>query len=360
MHESLSSVAARTERVSPGGTRRAVLVLLVGTLVFTAGCVGLEGTSYFDSRNTTASPDEANSGELEVHHIDVGLADATLVITPAGETVLIDTGDEDAAGEPVIAYLETIGIERIDHLVATHAHPEHTGGHAAVIEWAETEGNGVGMAYGPHVSSGSGTHDRYRDALEEYDVESTTVEEGDAIPIEDEPVSAVVLNPPKGATGDEPHHNSVSIVFEYEAFRYLTTGDAEADAEARMLDEWADELDADVYQAGHHGGATSSTRPFMDAVSPAIAVISSDADSAEYPADEVFERFAESDIETYWTGVHGNVVVRTDGSAISVETSEAFSTDPRDLTAEKPSGNGGNSSSISVGSIRADTAHTSD
>jgi len=70
---------------------------------------------------------------------------------------------------------------------------------------------------------------------------------------------------------------------------------------------------------------------------PEMAIISSAYDSQYgHPHDEVLERFADRGIETYWTGVHGDIVVRTDGTSIEVETSESFSTDPADILAETP------------------------
>ncbi len=281
-------------------------------------------------------PDEP-PGDLEIHHIDVGQADATLIVTPEGETILIDTGDWRQEGAEVIDYLEAHDIDRIDHLIATHAHADHIGGHDAVIHWAETEGEGIGAAYDSGVPHTTATYDRYLDTISEYDVELFTVEEGDELPLDNE-VTATVLNPPAGDSGDDLHYNSITIVFEYDEFRYLTTGDAEADAEDRMTDAWADELAADVYQAGHHGSSTSSTHAFMDLVDPDYAIISSDHDSTYgHPHDEVLERFTNMGIETYWTGVHGDIVVTTDGETIEVSTSEDFSTDPADLQAAKPS-----------------------
>ncbi len=274
-------------------------------------------------------------GELEIHHIDVGQADATLLVTPDDETVLIDTGDWRQDGSDVIAYLESQNVDRIDHLVATHAHADHIGGHAAVIEHFETGGDGVGAAYDSGVAHDSATYENYLDAIEEHDVDLFEVEEGDELPIDG--IEATALNPPAGESDDDLHYNSVSIAFEFGEFAYLTTGDAEADAERRMVEAHGDDLEADAYQAGHHGSSTSSTQPFVDAVEPEIAVISSGYDSQYgHPHEEVLEEYAERGIETYWTGVHGDVVVTTDGTDGSVETEREFSTDAADLIEERP------------------------
>ena len=306
--------------------QRALLVVAVSGLLVLGGCVsGLDGSE-------PTADDVATDGDLEVHHLDVGQADATLLVTPAGETVLIDTGDWRDDGEAVVAFLEERGIDRIDHLVATHAHADHIGGHAAVIEHVEENGDGVGAAYDSGVAHTTQTYETYLDAIEEYDVTLFEVAEGDELPLEDESVDATVLNPPEGESGTDLHYNSVTLLVEFDEFAYLTTGDAEADAEQRLVDEHGDDLAADAYQAGHHGSSTSSTEPFLDVVDPDIAVISSALDSQYgHPHDEVLEAFDERGIETYWTGVHGDVTLETDGESVAVTTEREASADPADL-----------------------------
>lgn len=205
-----------------------------------------------------------------------------------------------------------------------------------MIEHFETEGDGIGAAYDSGIAHTSQTYENYLDAIDTHDVELLVVEDGDELPLEDETVEALVLNPPEGESGNDFHYNSVSLAIEFGEYRYVTTGDAEADAEHRMADDRGGDLEADVYQAGHHGSSTSSTAPFMDAVSPEIAIISSAYDSQYgHPYDEILEDFADRGIETYWTAVHGDVVVTTDGEDITVEPAEEFSTDPEDLLEEK-------------------------
>jgi Predicted hydrolase (metallo-beta-lactamase superfamily) len=59
----------------------------------------------------------------------------------------------------VLDYLEAIGVEHIDHLVATHAHADHIGGHAEVIEQFETEHDGIGFVYDSGVSHTTQTYE---------------------------------------------------------------------------------------------------------------------------------------------------------------------------------------------------------
>jgi len=306
--------------------RRLLLVVAVIALLAFAGC--LDAGADPDNTGT------ATEGELEIHHIDVGQGDATLFVVPSGETVLIDSGDWRQDGQEVIDYLEQQNIERIDHLVATHAHADHIGGHAAIIEHYEKEADGIGAAYDSGVTHTSQTYDNYLDAIEEYDVRLFSVEEGDQLPVEG--LTATVLNPPAEESGDL-HEHSVTLAIEFGEFQYLTTGDAEAGVESRLVGEYDKVLDAEVYQAGHHGSSTSSSEQFLDAVTPEIAIISSGFESQYgHPHDEILQRFAARGIATYWTGVHGDIVVRTDGNSIEVDTETDATTDAGELLNQKP------------------------
>lgn len=372
------------ESFLPAPMRQVVVVILVAALLLFAGCADSAGqntttqtdggdtnttspdsedTTQTNEANTTPTPTESDDnesstqtpppenetppsenetsptdevdGELEIHHIDVGQADATLVIEPSGETMLIDSGDWRQGGEDVIAYLEDHNVERIDHLVSTHADADHIGGHDAIIEHYETEREGIGTVYDSGVTATSQTYERYLDAIEEHEVELLTVDENDSFAFGDATVD--VLNPPAGESGSDKQYNSISLQIEFGEFSYLTTGDAEADAEERMADEYGPALESDVYQAGHHGSSTSSTQPFMDQVNPDVAVISSAYDSQYgHPSEAVLEDYASRGIETYWTGVHGTIVLRSDGADYTLETEHEFSTDAEDLLEEKP------------------------
>ncbi len=347
--------------------RRSILILAVALTVILAGCAGIDvdgagtddidienddeadsveletedGEEEPDSETETDDSDDTNpsiGGELEIHHIDVEQADSTLIITPEREIILVDTGDWRQSGQGVIDYLDEHDIDRIDHLVATHAHADHIGGHDEIIEHYENERDGIGAAYDSGVPHTSATYDRYLDAIEEHDVDLFEVQEGDELPIEEDQLTGTILNPPEGDSGDDLHYNSVAIAFEFGEFRYLTTGDAEVDAEDRMVEEWSEELEADAYHAGHHGSSTSSTQPFIDEVDPSIAIISSTQDSQYgHPHDETLETFSELGIETYWTGIHGDIVLTTDGQETDVQPASEFSSDPLDVLEAKSS-----------------------
>lgn len=276
--------------------------------------------------NDTGTVDAA--GNLTIHYIDVGQADAALIEFPNGDTMLIDSGHWQDNGETVINYLEAVNVTRIDYLVATHAHADHIGGHADVISHYETSKNGVGTAFDSNVPHDTQTYNRYLTAIEEYGVNLEIVSEDTEFTAGNTTIN--VLNPPTDSTTNDLHYNSVSVIIEYGDLGFLFTGDAEQDAEQRIADQHHDVLsNSDVYQAGHHGSYTSSNPAFLDAITVDVAVVSSAFDSQYgHPHNVTLERFNEYNITTYWTGIHGNVTADTDGDALTIDPESDVSTDP--------------------------------
>ena len=289
-------------------------------LVVLSGCAGVgvgpgtptDGTPMSPTATETAPPPD---GTLEVHAIDVGQADATLLRT-GEETMLIDSGDWRDDGETVLEYLDAHDVDRIDHLVSTHSHADHIGGHEAIIDHYETERGGIGAVYDSGVTHTSQTYERYLDAVERHNVTLFEVRSGDEIPLD----------------GDDLHSNGVSVSIAVGETSFLFTGDAERETESRLLETHGDRLDVDVYQAGHHGSNTSSGPAFLDTVDPAVAIVSSGYDSQfGHPHDEPLERFADRGIRTVWTGIHGSIVLESDGEEIVIRTQTAATTSPLEI-----------------------------
>jgi len=321
--------------------RRVFGVLAVVVLVTLGGCSGAisdsattpgttdspTGTPGPTTEATTTSTAGPN-GTLSVHFLNVGQGGSTLVVGPTNETMLVDTGDWSDDGEDVIAYLESHDFDRIDYLVSTHADADHIGGHAAVIDYVETEGDGVGAVYDPGIASSSQTYQDYLDAVERHDVTLYEARAGDRIPFEG--VDASVLAPPADyiANGDR-NENSLVLHLEFGASSFLLQGDGETASERYLVDEYGTELAATALSASHHGSESSSGSEFLDAADPRVAVVSSAYDSQYgHPDESVLERFAARSIPTYWTATHGNVRMTSNGTALTVATQRDAPTDP--------------------------------
>jgi competence protein ComEC len=304
-------------------------LLLVG-IVLLAGCSTAvtsdqapEGPAVGDG-----SAVETANGTVEVHFINVGQSVSTLVVGPAGETMLVDTGHYNDDGEYVLQYLRRHDVARIDHLVTSHNDADHIGGNAAIIEYYETEADGIGAVYDPGIAASTQTYAEYLDAVEEYDVTLYETREGDTLSFGE--VDVDVFGPPEPyLEGEARNENSIVLRVTHGQTSFLLSGDAEDDQEEYLVDAYGDELESTVLKAGHHGSSSSSGEAFLDAVRPRAVVVSSAYDSRYgHPTEAVLDRLSERSVPTYWTATHGDVVLVSDGSGVSVRTQRDAPTDP--------------------------------
>ena len=303
-------------------------------MVVLAGCSAAPAE---DGSTPTPEPATPTTGDtVAVHNINVGQSVSTLVVGPTGETMLIDTGHYNDDGEYVIDYLRRHDIERIDYLVTSHNDADHIGGNAAVIEYFETEADGVGAVYDPGIAASTATYGEYLDAIERHDVTLYETRAGDSIPFEG--VETEVLGPPDPyVDGEDRNENSIVLRLSYGSTSFLYTGDAEEDAERRLVEEYGSGLESTVYKAGHHGSSSSTSDALLDAVDPEAAVVSSAYDSQYgHPHDEVLQAFSDRSIPTYWTATHGNVVFVTNGEGVSIRTQADAPTDPLSIRDAAP------------------------
>jgi Predicted hydrolase (metallo-beta-lactamase superfamily) len=251
------------------------VLFLVG-IILLAGCAGSvpgDPTSA-DIDTSPDSPTDAANGTLEVHYINVGQSVSTLIVSPDGETMVVDTGHYNDDGEYVLDYLQEHDITRIDHLVTSHNDADHIGGNAAVIEYFESEADGIGAIYDPGIAASTQTYEDYLDAVEEYDVTLYETREGDSVSFGD--VDVDVLGPPDPYLENEDRNeNSIVLKLTHGETSFLLSGDAEDDQEDYLVDTYGSQLQSTVLKAGHHGSSSSSSEPFIDAVQPQAVVISS-------------------------------------------------------------------------------------
>ncbi|MCA9872381.1 MAG: MBL fold metallo-hydrolase, partial [Anaerolineales bacterium] len=247
-------------------------------------------------------------GRLHVTFFDVGQGDAIFIQTPGGRQILVDGGYYPSTLNDQLGRRMPFWDRQVDLLVATHPDADHVAGLAGVFDRYAvarllTDGEGLGE---------SAIYDAVLLAAEAQNTEVLTAQAGEVIIIDDG-VRLEVLNPDRKLETGERNNNSVVLRLVYGDFSLLLTGDAETDAEKRMLDSGLP-LTAVVLKAGHHGSKSSSSAAFLSAVRPEFVIFSAGVDNRfGHPSPEVLERAQAVGAAVLRTDELGSVEVTTDG-----------------------------------------------
>ncbi|MCB8814980.1 MBL fold metallo-hydrolase [Desulfosporosinus shakirovi] len=272
------------------------------------------------------------NGILQVHFIDVGQADCILIISPDGQSILIDGGNNDD-GVKVVSYIKSQGVKELSAIVATHPHEDHIGGLDSVIQSIPAK-----TVYMPNVSSNTRTFEDFMAAVNISGAKKIQAKAGVSLNVPD--ITGIFLAP-NNSSYEELNNFSAVLKVTYGEVSFLFEGDAEDISEEEML-QTRQNLKATVLKVGHHGSKSSTTSEFLKAVSPQYAIISVGADN-EYghPTTTVLDRFAEAGIEVFRTDQSGTIVASTDGEAIkfdkNVSIQNAPSTNSSTPTEPEPS-----------------------
>ena len=255
-------------------------------------------------------------GNLHVHFLDVGQGDSTLIVTPSGRQVLIDGGPDGDRVSQELADILPGGDRSLDLVVMTHLDSDHSHGLLEVLDRYS-----VGAVLQGPLPPEGGAASEWKRRVEQREITSLDVHAGYAIGLGDG-VALTVLNPRADSGFGDSNNDSVALRLTYGEFSLLLAADIEEEAERALLERRA-VLSSHVLKVGHHGSRTSSTREFLQAVAPAVAVISSGAGNPYgHPAPSVIERLEEAvgAEGVYRTDLHGSVEVVSDGSATWVKT----------------------------------------
>ena len=291
-----------------------------------------ETTSETDGTKPPNSEVVAVEGTMEVHFIDVGQADATLIIQD-DQIMLFDAATK-GRGDDLVAYIKNLGIDYIDVVVLSHPHDDHMGGAGELLNNIK-----VGKVYGPDIfelmdSLGDDTPGWYDDMIAAVDKIDEETNQG--IP---ENQQTSIWHFPRNSNGEFAKFNigeaivefyapledeysdkndySICAKVSFGAIDIMFTGDATSEVEKALIEEGYD-LDVEIFQAGHHGSDTSNSEEFLEAMTPECIVISCGMKNKyNHPVESVIELYKEMDIPVYRTDESGNIVMTTDGETYS-------------------------------------------
>lgn len=250
--------------------------------------------------------------EMSVHFLDVGHGDCAIVLCD-GAAMVIDGGNSSQS-QLVYAYLQELGVQRVDAVVATHPDNDHIGGLTAVFHAAE-----VGVVYAPVMAHGGSRFVKLMDKAAEMDVPVRTLRAGDAFLLGGARVE--VLSPENTDSSDE---NDWSIVLRvtYGERAFLFCADAGNRIERKLVAEGV-VLDADVMKVSHHGSDSGTLMQFVLAVSPEYAVISGN-ERYDNPDDETVLKLLYGGAHLLHTLQNGHIVFTTDGTELQVTSQRYF------------------------------------
>ena len=280
-----------------------------------------EGDTSEDVSEVFHAEDEKCMPEVSVHFLDIGKADCIL-IKIGTQAVLIDSGTSDKAKD-IVKYLKKQNVKKLEYAVATHCDKDHVGGMSAVLNEFPTD---------VLLMSSRGKNTKPYKSMIETAVElkvttfipkvKTTFYVGE--------VKFTVLAPGDLAmAADTDNESSIVLMMQYGERKFLFMGDAMEVSEKEMLSEQFD-LHADVIKVGHHGSKRCSSEEFLDAVNPAVAVITcEEGDGTSLPEKETLQVINQQNILLYRTDRDGNIVMKTDGIDIKISKSNKGNSDDK-------------------------------
>ena len=270
----------------------ALTITLTAALIFTQGFVGATDAEK----------------PLLIYCVDVEGGQATLFVTPAGESLLIDTGWDGFGGrdaDRIVAAAKDAGISKIDYVLITHYHSDHVGG---ATQLAARIPIGAFLDHGDNMETNdaptlTGWH-AYEKLLASGKYKRISVKPGDTLPIHgaefvivngggkvlEKPLSNAGMKnehcaaTPQPAADHTENEFSLGLVMNFGNLRLVDLGDL----------PWAKELElmcpvnklgrADIYIATHHGFNGSGSQALVYGIHPRVAIMENGAKKGGSPS----------------------------------------------------------------------------
>jgi competence protein ComEC len=248
------------------------------------------------------------SKTLRIYFVDVEGGQATLFVTPAGQSLLIDTGwpgNDGRDADRIVAAAKDAGISKLDYVLITHYHGDHVGG---APQLAAKIPIGTFIDHGDNRQTGDASTvavwKAYQQLLATGGYKRITARPGDVLPLQGIKATAVTADgavlqaPLSGAGADNPYcasspqppadptenPRSLGTFFAFGKLRILDLGDLTADKERELMCHTNRLGHVDIYIASHHGTFQSGSKLLVHAISPRVAIIDNGAKKGGSPS----------------------------------------------------------------------------
>lgn len=222
---------------------------------------------------------------LEIYFIDTEGGQSTLIASPSGQAMLIDTGYAGFGGRDanrIASAAKLAHVKRINVLFLTHHHKDHAGGVKNLLEVMPVESF---YDHGGDVENGGKYSDEYKKAM--GNSPHTVYKPGDKIPIKDLDITVVVagqkhietkgepnpfcagLSPKDGESGENPQ--SGGVVIQFGKFRFADLGDIIGNEELALLCPENRVGKLDLLLTPHHGTHVSPKADY--AMAPRVVIM---------------------------------------------------------------------------------------
>ena len=246
----------------------------------------------------------AKSKPLQIYAVDVEGGQATLIVSPAGQSLLIDSGWPGFNGrdaDRIVAAAKLAGIKKIDYMLVTHYHRDHVGG---VPQLAERIHIGTFVDHGPNLQDVKEPREDFAAYLKVIGKSRRMiVKPGDIVPIKGITVQVLssagelITEPLSGAgevnsnCGSDPappndpgeNARSLGTLITYKNFRMIDLGDLTRKKEMALFCPKNLVGTVDLFLVSHHGFSESNSKAMVWALRPRVAVLDNGAREGGHP-----------------------------------------------------------------------------
>ena len=259
-----------------------------------------------------------NSYDLEVHFINVGREDAIL-IRSSDKTIFIDGGTYNKK-DTITPYLKDLGVTHIDAMIGSHLHYNHIQAQADILENFTVDK----IYYPQDLNTCYSTYCDLDDqkyilnAIKKYNKTISIMKVGDNFNIGD--MNIFCIGPISFQTRSQnkyrQNYNSLNFILTYGDTKFMFTGDYMQ--YSNILKRFSKNLlDVDVLKYPHHGNA-SLGKELVEAMSPKYVVLTNSRDELSSRSEKTY--LTNVGASFYYSYKHGNILMISDGTTITVKT----------------------------------------